>query len=156
VGSRFVDFVLYRLLLIAFNQLAQGAQDDGGGIAIAWETVRLLKELNLVPRRTIRCVMWTDEETGGSGAQTYFRNHNASLGLHIAAIESDGGVYKPTGFSFTGGAIGLQYLQDNIVDPYLIPLLNVSIWAGGGAADIGPLINAGGAASNLLPPANGS
>lgn len=88
--------------------------------------------------------MWTDEETGGAGGNTYFRNHNNSIAQHVAAIESDSGVYSPTGFSFTGGAAGLAYLKENVVDPYLTPLLNVSIWAGGGAADIGPLIGAGG------------
>ena len=51
--------------------VGQGAEDDGGGAISAWETVRLMKQLGLRPRRTVRAVLWTDEENGGSGAKGY-------------------------------------------------------------------------------------
>jgi len=88
--------------------------------------------------------MWVDEENGGAGSRTYFENHKHVVDKHIAAIESDSGVFKPTGFSFTGNKQALEYLKTNVVEPYLASLLDISIWEGGGAADISPLIDAGG------------
>ena len=49
--------------------VGQGAMDDGGGIVAAWEAVRLIKQLGLKPKRTIRVVGWVNEEMGGRGAQ---------------------------------------------------------------------------------------
>ena len=79
-----------------------GAMDDAGGVVIAWEAVRLLKQLGLTPRRTIRVVGWTNEENGGRGGQAYRDAHTNELEKHIAAIESDGGTFKFRGFGFTG------------------------------------------------------
>jgi carboxypeptidase Q len=55
--------------------VGQGAVDDGGGALAAWEAVRLLKELGLRPRRTVRVVLWTSEETGGRGGMAYRDQH---------------------------------------------------------------------------------
>jgi carboxypeptidase Q len=59
--------------------VGQGAHDDGGGCIVAWETVRLLKELGLKPRRTIRVVLWTNEENGLRGGNAYRDAHRALL-----------------------------------------------------------------------------
>jgi carboxypeptidase Q len=78
--------------------VGQGAQDDGGGCVISMEAVRLMKRLGLRPRRTVRCVFWTNEEYGSRGAQAYAE----SLGTkerHVAAVESDGGVERLVGFA---------------------------------------------------------
>jgi len=80
--------------------VGQGAQDDGGGCVISMEALRLMKRLGLRPRRTVRCVLWTNEENGARGGQAYAD----SLGRkerHVAAIESDGGVERPVGFGFS-------------------------------------------------------
>ena len=75
-----------------------GAQDDGGGCAISLEAVRLMKKLGLRPRRTVRVIFWTNEENGGRGAQAYVDSLGASVDKHVAAIETDGGVERLTGF----------------------------------------------------------
>ena len=63
------------------------------------ETMRLLKEMNLTPKRTIRCVLFMNEENGSNGGRAYFANHKNDK--HVAAIESDSGVAAPTGFRTT-------------------------------------------------------
>jgi carboxypeptidase Q len=82
--------------------VGQGAMDDGGGSVAAWEAVRLMKELGLRPRRTVRVVLWTNEENGLEGGNGYRDAHKAELGRHVMAMESDGGVFAPTGFAFAG------------------------------------------------------
>ena len=72
--------------------VGQGAHDDGGGCIVAWEAARLLKELGLRPRRTIRVVLYTNEENGLRGGNAYRDAHRAELSKHILAIESDSGV----------------------------------------------------------------
>src|SRR4029079_8507627 len=69
-----------------------GAMDDGGGAVAAWEAVRLMPRLGLHPRRTVRVVLWTNEENGVRGGQGYAQAHRAQLGNHAVAIESDNGV----------------------------------------------------------------
>jgi carboxypeptidase Q len=82
--------------------IGQGAMDDGGGAVAAWEAVRLMEELGLRPRRTVRVVLWTNEENGGKGGLAYRDTHAAQLGKHVLALESDNGVFAPHGFRFTG------------------------------------------------------
>jgi carboxypeptidase Q len=82
--------------------VGQGAMDDGAGSVAAWEAVVLLKKLGLTPRRTIRVVLWTNEENGGRGGQAYHDAHVSELGTHIAAIETDNGIFAPKGFRFQG------------------------------------------------------
>ena len=78
--------------------VGQGAMDDGGGAVGAWEAVRLMQRLNLRPRRTVRVVLWTNEENGGAGAKAYADSQAAQVGKHVLAIESDNGVFNPKGF----------------------------------------------------------
>jgi carboxypeptidase Q len=78
--------------------VGQGAMDDGGGSVAAWEAVRLMKKLGLRPRRTVRVVLWTNEENGTAGGKAYRDAHLAELGNHVLAIESDQGVFQPRGF----------------------------------------------------------
>ena len=79
--------------------LGTGATDDGAGVAMLMETMRLLKEMNVTPRRTIRCVLFMNEENGLNGGRTYFADHKNEK--HVAAIESDAGAAAPTGFRTT-------------------------------------------------------
>ncbi|HVZ21677.1 MAG TPA: M20/M25/M40 family metallo-hydrolase, partial [Vicinamibacterales bacterium] len=91
--------------------VGQGAMDDGGCSVAAWEAVRLIKQLGLRPKRTLRVVLWTNEENGARGAQAYHEAHAGELGNHVAAMECDNGVFRPFGFRFRGSAAGLAYLQ---------------------------------------------
>jgi carboxypeptidase Q len=91
--------------------VGQGAVDDGGGAVAAWEAVRLIHDLGLRPRRTLRVVLWTNEENGGKGALAYRDAHLAELSRHVLAIESDNGTFSPNGFRFSGSDAGLARVQ---------------------------------------------
>ena len=79
--------------------------DNGAGVAMVMETMRLFKQLGIRPRRTIRCVLFMNEENGLRGGRAYAADHAAELDRHVAAIESDAGASKPMGFRTTlGGA----------------------------------------------------
>jgi carboxypeptidase Q len=82
--------------------VGQGAMDDAGGCMAVWEAVRILKTLNLRPKRSIRIVLVTNEENGVEGARQYFARHKSDLGNYIMAFETDEGVFQPHGFNFTG------------------------------------------------------
>jgi carboxypeptidase Q len=91
--------------------VGQGAVDDGGGAVAAWEAVRLMHQLGLRPRRTVRVVLWTNEENGGRGALGYRDAHSSDLSRHILAIESDNGTFSPNGFRFSGSDAGFGQVQ---------------------------------------------
>ncbi len=117
--------------------VGRGAMDDGGGVVVAWEAVRLLKRLGLKPRRTIRVVGWTNEENGGRGGQAYRDAHKAEVDKHVLAIESDGGVFKPQGFTFTGSDAAFDILKQIAL---LLDRIDADAMVkGGGGADIGPI-----------------
>ena len=121
--------------------VGQGAMDDGGGLVAAWEAVHLLKRLGLTPRRTIRVVGWTNEENGTRGGITYRDSLGDHVSDHLLAIESDGGVFRPHGFDFTGSDAAYAIIRQ--VATLLAPLQADSIERGGGEADIGPLMERG-------------
>ena len=121
--------------------VGRGAMDDAGGVVVAWEAIRLLKELGLQPRRTIRVVGWTNEENGTRGGNGYRDAHRAELDKHIAAIESDGGVFKPLGFGFTGSDSALAIVRQ--IGTLLAGIGAGEIAKGGGGADIGPIMALG-------------
>lgn len=79
--------------------LGTGALDDGAGVVMAMQTVQVLRELNLHPKRTIRVVAWMSEEFGGIGAKAYAKDHGTEIANHFAAIESDHGAGHPIGFT---------------------------------------------------------
>jgi len=91
--------------------VGQGAMDDGGGCLAAWQALRLLRRLDLHPRRTVRLVLWVNEENGLRGAQAYHDSHRAELNDHVLAIESDMGVARPLGFSFSGNESAAALLR---------------------------------------------
>lgn len=121
--------------------VGQGAMDDGGGSVAAWEAVRLLRRLELRPRRTVRAVMWTNEENGLRGGTAYRDRHEAALDRHLLAIESDGGVFRPLGFGFSGSDSAFAIVRR--VGALLSPIGADSVTAGGGGADIGPIMQRG-------------
>ncbi|NIW35219.1 MAG: M20/M25/M40 family metallo-hydrolase [Gemmatimonadetes bacterium] len=121
--------------------VGQGAMDDGGGSVAAWEAVRLIKDLGLRPRRTIRVVLWTNEENGLRGGRAYRDMHQDELKDHILAMESDGGVFKPYGFGFTGSEKAYRILRE--IGTLLDRIGAGRITRGGGGADIGPIMRDG-------------
>jgi len=121
--------------------VGQGAMDDGGGVVAAWEAVRLIQDLGLRPRRTIRVVGWTNEENGLRGGNGYRDAHMTELPQHVLAIESDGGVFEPSGFSFTGSDAAFAIVQQ--IGALLGPIGAGTVTRGGGGADIGPIMETG-------------
>lgn len=119
--------------------VGQGAMDDAGGVVVAWEAIRLLKRLGLTPRRTIRVVGWTNEENGMRGGNAYRDRHAQEP--HQLAIESDGGVFAPLGFGFTGSPEARQTIE--AIGTLLAPIGAGRIGPSGGGADIGPIMATG-------------
>jgi len=140
-GSEFPDEVIVLGGHIDSWDVGQGAMDDGGGCVAAWEAVRLMKALGLRPRRTVRVVMWTNEENGLRGGNAYRDAHLGELDDHILAMESDGGVFKPSGFGFTGSDAAYEIIRE--IGTLLDRIEAGTISRGGGGADIGPIMNEG-------------
>jgi len=113
-----------------------GATDDGGGCVVTWEALRLMKKLNLRPRRTVRVVLWTNEENGGRGGIGYRDQHRGELSKHVLMLESDGGVFRPQGFGFTGSDAARETVKT--IATLLSGIAADQISPGGGGADIGP------------------
>jgi carboxypeptidase Q len=118
-----------------------GATDDGGGCVAMWEAVRVLKKLNLRPRRTIRVVFWTNEENGLRGGLAYRDKYKDQLSKHVLMLESDGGVFRPSGFGFSGPERGRAIVSQ--IATLLAPIDADHIGPNGGGADIGPSVEAG-------------
>jgi carboxypeptidase Q len=123
--------------------VGQGAHDDGGGCIVAWETLRLLKELGLRPRRTIRAVLYTNEENGLRGGTAYHEAHRAELAKHILAIESDSGIYRPQGLGLAAAASPQARADLEEIAKLLSGIRADRIAPNGGGADIGPIMRAG-------------
>jgi len=121
--------------------VGQGAMDDAGGSVAAWEAVRLMKELGLRARRTVRVVLWTNEENGLRGATAYRDAHADALENHVLAIESDSGVFDPLGFGFSGTDRAFETVRS--VGRILEAVEAGRVTRGGGGADIGPLMREG-------------
>jgi carboxypeptidase Q len=113
-----------------------GATDDGGGCIVTWEAVRLMLQTGLRPRRTVRVVLFTNEENGLRGGTAYRDAHMAELANHVLLLESDGGVFDPAGFGFTGPDAGRATVTQ--IAGLLRPLGADPILASGSGADIGP------------------
>ena len=140
-GSEFPEEIVVLGGHIDSWDVGQGAHDDGGGCVAAWQAVKLIKELGLQPKRTLRVVLWTNEENGGRGNKNYRDEHFDELKDHILAIESDGGVFNPRGFGFTGSDESRDILTD--ISRLLLPIDANAIFKGGRAADIAPLNDEG-------------
>ena len=91
--------------------LGTGAIDDAAGVAVSIEAVRLMKQLGLKPKRTIRVIAWMNEENGLAGGRAYAANHAADAANHIAAIESDLGAGHPIGITAHASDKAVAMLQ---------------------------------------------
>ncbi len=127
--------------------VGQGAHDDGGGCVMAMEAINVLRKLNLIPRRTIRVVLWTNEENGLGGGRAYAKQHADELENHVAAIEADSGVFKPTGYSIAcvneqRQKIAAKQMNDILSLVSSIGSMKATI-GGWGGPDISPMKPAG-------------
>jgi carboxypeptidase Q len=121
--------------------VGQGAQDDGGGCLQAWEALRLIHQAGLRPRRTIRLVLWVNEENGLAGAKNYAQKHQSELAKHVLAIESDSGSFQPTGFTFKGSEPAQAAVEQ--IGSLLEGIQANKIISGGAGSDVEQLAPAG-------------
>ncbi|MBC7887688.1 MAG: M20/M25/M40 family metallo-hydrolase [Ferruginibacter sp.] len=129
--------------------LAEGAQDDGAGCVQSIEVLRVLKATGVQPKRTIRAVMFMNEENGGRGAQKYLDLARLNNEKHIFGLESDAGGFTPRGFSLDmkSDAIAKILQWKSLFYEYGV----YDFSPGGSGADIGPLKAIGTALAGLKP-----
>lgn len=129
--------------------LAQGAHDDGAGCVQSIEVLRLFKVLGIKPKRTIRAVMFMNEENGLRGGLKYAEIAKARGEKHIAAIESDEGGFTPRGFTMTATEAEKNKIKSwkSLLEPYGLTDFDHP----GGGADIGPLAALGTAMIGYMP-----
>jgi Zn-dependent M28 family amino/carboxypeptidase len=120
--------------------VGDGAHDDGAGCVQSIEVLELFKRLNIIPKRTLRTVLFINEETGLTGAKEYAAFADSSEQIHIAAIESDRGAFTPLGFSVDTDSIELIEMLNS-----WLPILKKAgiswIQKGGSGADISQINN---------------
>jgi carboxypeptidase Q len=117
--------------------VGEGAHDDGAGCVQAMEVLRLLDVLDLRPRRTIRCVLFMNEENGLAGGNAYYDAHRDELDRHVLAMESDRGGFTPRGFTAGTTDAAREVIEDLVGLVAITGALTVT--SGGGGADIGPM-----------------
>jgi hypothetical protein len=114
--------------------IGDGSHDDGAGIVQSMEVFRLYKELNIKPKRTLRVVLFANEENGLGGGKAYAALAEKNNENHIVALESDSGGFTPRGFGFTCNDTNFKNIQDwkPLFEPYNIHLFV----RGGSGSDI--------------------
>jgi Iap family predicted aminopeptidase len=120
--------------------VGQGAHDDGAGCVVMMEALDLLRQLGLRPRRTVRVVLFTNEENGLRGARAYAQQHAQEVAQHVAAIESDSGGFAPRGFAVEDARL-LPALAP--LAARLAPVTATELRVGHTGADLIPLAGAG-------------
>lgn len=121
---------------------AEGAMDDGAGAFVSWEALRLMSNLRLRPRRSVRAVLFVNEENGNRGGQAYAKAHAAELNRTSLAIESDMGNFLPFRLGFKGSPAAFAILEQ-IGRTYLARIGAGNVTDGEGGVDIGPMCNQG-------------
>ncbi len=148
-GSEFPDEIIAVGGHLDSWDVGEGAHDDGAGCMQAIEAVRLFKALGITPKRTLRAVMWMNEENGLRGGREYARVAKEKGEKHIAALESDSGGFQPLGFSTSG--TDEQRAQIKTWRDYFLPYRVWDFDQNGGGADIGPLRSHGTLLIGLRP-----
>jgi len=129
--------------------LGDGSHDDGAGCVQSMDVLRLLKASGYKPQRTIRVVLFMNEENGLRGGNEYAAIANQKKEKHVFALESDAGGFSPRGFSFDCSDENFKKIEGwkPLFEPYLVH----SFDRGGSGADIGPLKNDNIVLSGLRP-----
>ena len=129
--------------------LGDGAHDDGAGCVQSMDVLRLLKETGYQPKRTIRVVLFMNEENGLRGGNKYAEVAKLNKEKHVFALESDSGGFTPRGFSFDCSDAEFKQIAawKTLFEPYLIHVFQ----KGHSGADIGPLKNDAIVLAGLVP-----
>ena len=129
--------------------VGEGAHDDGAGCMQTIEALRILKSVGYIPKRTLRFVMFMNEENGLKGGEEYAKLVQKNKENHIAGIESDAGGFAPDGFSFEVTETQKEKLK--LFWKYFVPYGLHDFDRTGGGADISPLKNQGTALFEMMP-----
>jgi hypothetical protein len=151
-GSEFPDEILLIGGHLDSWDVGQGAHDDGSGCVQAMEVLRLFSSLGYKPKRTIRAVLFSNEENGLAGGRTYAKISDEKKEFHLAALESDSGGFSPRGFSFDADTSVFKTYYKNVSQ--WLPLLEsygLIFEKGGSGADINPLKSQKGLLIGLRP-----
>lgn len=148
-GSEFPDEIITVGGHLDSWDLGDGAHDDGAGCVQSMEVLRLLKETGYRPKRTIRVVLFMNEENGLRGGRKYAEEAKNKGETHLFALESDAGGFTPRGFSFQCRDDQFARVEEwkSLFEPYLIHYFE----QGGSGADIGPLQNGETVLAGLRP-----
>jgi carboxypeptidase Q len=148
-GTEFPDEIILLGGHLDSWDLGAGAHDDGAGCVQAVEALRLIKGLGLNPKRTIRAVLFMDEEFGGTGGRFYAKAPERKGEKHLAAFESDRGGFLPLWLGVSGGPAILKKFK---AWEYLFkPMQIFGLLVGGSGVDIAPLAEQGTILLGLIP-----
>lgn len=119
--------------------IGEGAHDDGAGVVQSIEVMKMITALHYKPKRTVRCVLYMNEENGNMGGKGYAKYAEEYQENHILALETDRGGFSPRGFSIDGTDEQVTSIQkfEDLFEPYFIHFFK----KGYGGVDIGPLKN---------------
>lgn len=120
-GSKYPEQVVLVSGHLDSWDVGQGAMDDGGGAFISWQALSIIHQLGLRPKRTLRAVLWTAEEFGAIGGQSYWEAHKADIANYDLVMESDSGTFKPQGIAFTGNK-NATAIMEQLVNTLLVQI----------------------------------
>jgi hypothetical protein len=148
-GSKYPDEIILVGGHLDSWDLGDGSHDDGAGVVQSMQVLHTMKSLNYIPLRTIRVVLFMNEENGLKGAREYARRAELKNENHIFALESDAGGFSPRGFSFDANDDQMKVVNSwkILFKPYLIHYFE----KGGSGADVGPLGKGGTVLAGLRP-----
>lgn len=148
-GSQYPDEVIVVGGHLDSWDLGDGSHDDGAGVVQSMQVLETMKANGYKPKRTIRAVLFMNEENGLRGANAYADAVSSRNQKHIFALESDAGGFTPRGFGFDTTPLQMQHIKswESLFKPYLIHYFEL----GGSGADVGPLKNTGAVLAGLRP-----
>mgnify|MGYP006193866065 FL=1 len=149
IGSEFPEEIIVVGAHLDSWDLGDGAHDDGAGVVQSMEVLRLFQRAGISPKRTIRVVLFMNEENGLRGGNKYAEVADQKHETHLFALESDAGGFTPRGFSIDASEEQYQQILEwkDFFEPYLIH----SFEKGGSGADISPLKNGKTVLAGLRP-----
>lgn len=130
--------------------VGEGAHDDGAGCVQAIEVIRTFKKLGIQPKRSIRAVLFMNEENGARGGRAYADSAAAKKERHILAMESDAGGFSPRGLGLKMDAAQ----RKTVIDKYARHFATMGVYDfehEEGGVDIDPLSKLGTPLAGLLP-----
>lgn len=152
-GTDFPDEILLVGAHLDSWDNSEGAHDDGAGCVHSIEVISLFRQLNYKPRRTIRCVLFMNEENGSKGARVYADEAHKKKEKHLIALESDRGGFTPRGFTVEGDDGKKEACMDalrewkHLFEPYLVHIFEY----GGSGVDVSKLKGQGVALLGFIP-----